>query len=423
MGKPELKMVYVSRQSFVWNTIGCVLSAGSSFVLLMCVTRAVGAGEGGVFSLAFATAQILLTLGKYGVRSYQATDVSKRITSATYLVLRVLTCLAMMLLCGIIVLFFRYDDYKSGVVFAVCLIKMVDAVEDVYHGQLQLNHKLDIAGKLLAFRNLFTMFVFGSLIFGTKNLLITCWTTAFFSLLVCVFLNHKQSSRYEKLTLYLDKLEMRDLLLSCFPLFLGSFLSLYIYNAPKYAIDLYCSTEEQTYYAIIFMPAFVINMFSEFAFKPLLTSLAVWWNEGELQKFKKTVTKLIGYIFLITAIVLIGMYFLGARLLSIVYRVDVMPYRMELLLLMLGGGFSASVYFLYNVLTAMRRQRDILINYFIGSIIVTLIAFMSVRGKGLLAAALSYLIAESILCFLMIGSLNKNRVVQFRKGNDYVEND
>ena len=65
----------IEQKSFLWNIIGSAVSAASSFVLLLCVTRTVGASEGGIFSLAFATSQILLTIGKFGVRAFQASEI------------------------------------------------------------------------------------------------------------------------------------------------------------------------------------------------------------------------------------------------------------------------------------------------------------------------------------------------------------
>ena len=407
----------ISGQSYLWNTIGSILGAGSSFFLLLCVTRTVGVDEAGIFSLAFASAQLLLTLGKYGVRSYQATDVSKTICASTYLISRVITCLTMLLICYVVIVAFEYEAHKAGIVFAVCVMKMVDAVEDVYHGQLQLCNKLDVAGKLLAIRNLYTMLFFAIIIIITKDLLLSCWITGVTSLLLCFLANHVATCRYEKIKIDFRIIELKLVLYSCFPLFLGHFLSLYIYNAPKYAIDLYCTLDMQTYYAIIFMPTFVINMFSEFVFKPMLTSLAVWWNQGEFKRFISMVSKLVVNIFVVTIGTLVIIWFIGTPILSLVYGVDVSEYRVELMLLVTGGGFSAAVYFLYNVLTAMRKQKAILVNYLLATIIITCLAFSTVKYGGMMLASISYLLAEIILCLLMLFSVRKSVRVK-NKGVD-----
>ncbi len=395
----------VNASSFAWNTIGSILSAGSSFVLLSCVTQAIGAADGGIFAFAFSSAQLMLTVGKYGVRSYQATDVNKEISASSYFMSRILSCLLMMLLCVGMILVLGYQGASASVILAVGLLKMVDAVEDVYHGQMQLNNKLDTAGKLLALRNLFSMVLFAALIFTTGQLELTCWVTAIVSLLLCVAINHPMLARMERVGFCWNGGELRRLIVACLPLFVGHFLSLYIYNVPKYAIEMYCASEIQTYYNVIFMPAFAINLLSEFVFKPLLTSLALWWDGGEIGRFRKLVFKMIAYIFGLTLVILVGTYVVGTPILSFVFGVDIAPYRTELMLLMFGGGFGAIVYFLYNVLASMRAQGAVLINYGAAAVVITVIAFLTVGQHGILAASLSYVIAEIILGVLMILSV------------------
>ena len=64
------------------------------------------------------------------------------------------------------------------------------------------------------------------------------------------------------------------ILWECMPLFIGSYLTLYVGNAPKYAIDDFLELKYQTYYGILYMPSFVINLLSGFVFKPLLVDLS-----------------------------------------------------------------------------------------------------------------------------------------------------
>ena len=62
------------KKAFLWNMIGSTSYSVSSFLYLMVVTRICGVAPAGFFSLSYATAQLLLTVGRYGMRTYQATD-------------------------------------------------------------------------------------------------------------------------------------------------------------------------------------------------------------------------------------------------------------------------------------------------------------------------------------------------------------
>ena len=86
------------------------------------------------------------------------------------------------------------------------------------------------------------------------------------------------------------------LLKICTPMFIGTFLSLLLYNVPKYAMANVLTDEYQTYYSILFMPSFVITLMCEFVFKPTITTIAQLWWENDLKKFTMYVLRIITVI-------------------------------------------------------------------------------------------------------------------------------
>lgn len=401
----EIKQV--TKADVFWNMLGSLLSAASSFLLLLFVTRYAGVNDGGIFSLAYSTAQILLTIGKFGVRSFQATDVKNEISFGTYLKSRYLFSIAMLFGDLLYVILAGYSLNKSLIFIFVCIIKMVDALEDVFHGQLQKNDRLALAGKLLTIRNLITIFCFAMSIIISKNLFYTNLITAILSLIVGVcgnyyfagmILKSDIKNSYKSSFAY----EIRFLLKQCSPLFIGSFLSLLIYNIPKYVIDFWGTDDQIACYTILFMPTFVINMISDFIFKPLLTTMAYDWEHKGIKRFCNRIFKLLCGIVVLMIFAMVMAYFLGTMVLSWFYAVDVNAYRKELCILMLGGGFSAVVYLLYNVLTCMRKQRQILIGYMIGTVIIAVLAIMFMPTMGIMGQTIAYLITEIVLSIYML---------------------
>ena len=91
--------------------IGSTCYSGSSFLYLLVVTRVCGAQLAGFYSLSYATAQLLLQVGRYGVRTYQATDLEHKYIFSEYKVSRIITC-ALMMLFGIIYSSFSYFPYN-----------------------------------------------------------------------------------------------------------------------------------------------------------------------------------------------------------------------------------------------------------------------------------------------------------------------
>ena len=399
---------------FAWNTIGTMCNAGSAFILLIFVTRICGSYDAGIFALAFANAQLMLTIGRYGMRAYQATDIKSSIHFSTYFISRLITCILMLIISITYIIWSGYSIEKGAIIFSICIIKMVDALEDVFHGLFQQNGRIDIAGQLLTIRNLITMIVFVSMLMVTGNLLVTCAVTGIISIMVCLLLNIPSTKKMGKFKIKLAKRELITLFISCSPLFIGSFLSLYIYNVPKYMIDRFLPSEIQTYYSILFMPAFAINMFSEFIFKPLLTDIAIKWNQNQIKEFINYVLRLfMGIVFITMVVVGLGLS-IGNQVLSLIYGVDLMRYRNELILLLCGGGFAACVYLLYNVLTAMRQQFSLLVGYTFVALLISFVTPILVRNYNIMGASIACFLSSLLLFIifsfkLLFGIISKRR--------------
>lgn len=402
---------------FFWNTIGSIFNSATSFLLLIFVTRILGEFDAGIFALGFANAQLMLTIGRFGMRAYQATDINHSVKFSTYLVSRLITNSLMLIVSIIYILGIGYSFEKGLVIFSICVIKMVDALEDVFHGLFQQNGRIDIAGKLLTVRNIITIIFFVLVLIITKSLLFTCALVGIISIIACLVLNIPFTVKITKIDLKTTKEELQKILVNCFPLFIGSFLSLLIYNIPKFTIDIYSTETIQTYYSILFMPAFVINLFSEFIFKPLLTDIAVIWDENRIKKFIAYIFRLLFAILLITLVVVTGGYFIGSELLSFVYGVDLTIFRMELVVLLVGGGFSATVYLLFNILTTIRKQISILIGYVMVSVNTIIICPFLVKELSIKGASISYLISSILLCIifssiLMLAIIKRKRITR-----------
>lgn len=393
----------IEKKAFIWNIIASTLNAGMSAILLIAVTRTVGVAEAGIFSLAFSIAQLMLTIGYFDMRAYQVTDVKQEVQFRHYLASRVITCAIMMVVSIGYIWIKEYDRYKSTIILLLCILKMLDALEDVLHGLFQQRERLDVAGKLQSVRLIFTMAVFVTILTVSRNLSLACIGAILTSVLIIICFNFPIVPLFEKTEVEFDYVQLKKLFAACFPLFLGSYLALYMGNAPKYAIDEFLSPEYQTYYNILFMPSFVVNLFSGFAFRPLLTPLAKSWMDGDKKKYCSILKKLVLWVGALTVSALAGAYVLGIPILSFVYNTPLNDFKGVLLILILGGGISATGTILYYSLTVMRNQKLLLIGYAITAAAAFFLSPVMVKHFGITGAALAYLmlIALRIICFFI----------------------
>lgn len=385
-----------------WNMMGSLVNAAVSVLLLMMVTRTLGDEKAGVFSLGFSVSLMMLTVGMFEVRPFQSTDIYKQFSFSSYFTFRILTCMLMLLVTAVYLFLNGYSGEKAWVIVLLCVLKCVEAFCDVFNGQAQQNDRLDVAGFSLSVRVFVYCAGFLVSLLITKNLLVSCCVMVILALSWLLIFDVGTGRYFEKCRIVWDKKALFELFKSCFPLFLASFLMMYINNAPKFAVDTHLSAEYQTYYGIIFMPASVINLFSLFAFRPLLTKLTAFWNENKVKSFLTTVAKLILWIFAVTAAALIGGWLLGIPLLSLLYGTDLSAFKSELTVVLAGGGFNALCVLLYYMITVQRKQKYVLIGYVGAAAAAWILGDRMVASYGMMGASLTYLLSVVLLCLLFV---------------------
>ena len=385
----------IQRKAFLWNTCGGMLNAFQSVIILMVLTRTLGLYDAGVFTIAYASANLFLTIGKYGIRPFQATDINEQYNFKEYRWARYISSLAMFLVTiGYIVYVVSVQEYsfdKAAVIFFMCILKLIDAVEDVYIGRYQQKGRLDIGAKVMTIRISITILVFIAGLFVIRNLLTTLILTVVISTLLCVVMIMKTYGEFRGENSKIKPINIRNLSWECFPLCISNFLSFYIGNAPKYAIDAQLGEEVQACYGFISMPVFVIGLLSTFIFQPILTKMAMEWSDRKVRRFVKRVFQQCGYIVVITFAALVGGYLLGIPVLSILYNTDLSDYKANMLELLAGGGVLALASFMVIVLTIMRDQKSIILGYGVAAILAAALSPISVQRFAIDGACYLYL--------------------------------
>ena len=182
---------------------------------------------------------------------------------------------------------------------------------------------------------------------------------------------------------------------------LSTLLSLYITNAVKYAIDAHGNYNMQTYYNIIYLPTFTINLASLFIIKPMLKVFGDYWNNKKIKELSKTIIILTALIIAVTIIVEIICMTIAIPILNLLYNVQLQEYKIDLLILVLSGGFYAISILMWYVCTAIRKQKSTTIVYLITSIIAIILTNIFVSSYGMRGATISNVLITVILTILL----------------------
>jgi O-antigen/teichoic acid export membrane protein len=400
-----LQTDHIDRDSFVWNMAGSMLLAFQSVIMLMVLTRVLGLADAGIFTIAYANANLFLTIGKYGMRNFQVSDVNGQFTFYEYLMSRIFTVSLMIAVSIVFVVYVGnkngYSMEKSLIIIWMSLFKVVDAFEDVFHGLYQQRGRLDIAGKAMTLRLGTTILFFLTGLLILKNLLIVLiFITCFTGILLIVFTRWSYKLFERAVEKRYSFYNVLGIIKICFPLFLGSFLSFYIGNAPKYAIDGVLNDELQACYGFIAMPVFVIGLLNNFVFNPMIYKMSVLWDKGKKNEFLKKFIIQVMIVIGITLVCIVGAYLVGIPILSFLYNTDLSLYKYELLILLLGGGFLALSGLLVTVITIIRFQNSLMFGYIIVSILAYTLSKIAVEQYSIRGAAGLYAILTAALCFL-----------------------
>ncbi|WP_454925020.1 lipopolysaccharide biosynthesis protein [Actinomyces gerencseriae] len=384
-------------RDYFWNTVASLMLSLTTAVLLLVVKRTAGLEAAGVFTIANTVGQQFQALGMYEVRTYHVTDARHRFSFGTYLATRLVTVGAMV--AGIIVsAALSGDGLMAAVLIAlIACLRVFDAFEDVFYCELQREGRLDIAGKACFLRTLTTIGVFSVVLALGGSMLTAAAITLVASLVVMLGAYLPPARRLFPLGPRWEPRPIIRVLAECLPLFLASFIALYLANAPRFAIDRYLDNAQQGYFAIIFMPAFTINLLSFVIFRPLLTQMADRWIGADRVGFAAIVRRgLLGTFVAFIAVALVT-YTVGAPILGFVYGTDVSGSMLELMVLVAGGALNAAGVILYYALTTMRLQRLVFAGYIIAAAAITVLCLLLVPAYGLLGASLAYAGAMAIL--------------------------
>ncbi len=387
------------KDAYFWNALSACLNSFQTMLLLLVLTHFGTDEDSSIFVIAYAIGNLLLHVGKFGVRQYQVTDINEIYTFAQYKKARLLSLSLMVvaLVCYMSwgILYNGYSMRKTAVIILITLFKLIEAGEDVLHGRMQQQGRLDIAAKILAIRlcvfiaGFFIMFLF------TRDLLLTTSVNVAITLLLAILLNAVIIGRFQSGERAGNRRTIQ-LVWDCLPLCLTAVMVIYLGSAPKYAIDGLVSDEIQTGFNIVFMPAFVVALLSNFIFNPVLKRIGVLWVNQEIAELKRLVVKLTLLPIGIDLVVVIAGYFLGPTVLGFVYGVDVKPYTGELFVFLIASGIMALQNLFVALLTTMRKQRQLMICYLCASLAIIIMGRGILQRFGLLPMCWAYLVVLSI---------------------------
>lgn len=394
---------HATRRDYLWNTLGTAVW-GMAFPLLTIVsTQLAGAEEAGKFSIAFVTGTLIMIACNYGVRNFQVSDIDEKTSFASYQLNRWL-CGALALACGLVYSSARgYDAQMATIGLGVYLYKVIDGVADVYEGRLQQADKLYLAGMSQTLRSAGVIAIFSVVLLLTRNMPIAAMAmgvTAIASLvLVTAPLALLETEKSRRVSLR----EVGHLFVQCAPLFGALFLFNLIESMPKFVMEGTLAYKYQLYFNALYFPAQAILLSIGFIYKPQLLRLSsIWANPRKRRRFDLIIIAVMALIVAITGVCAAFMAGPGIPLMSFMYGLNFERYRTLALLMVVAGGVTAAIDFIYAIITVLRHAGDVTKIYLICFAVSVVLPVILINLLGLMGAVVSYLAVMALLLVLLI---------------------
>lgn len=384
-----------------WNAFGGGLFAGQMAFILIFISRKSSLETAGIITIAYAIANLILAVSRYGVRNYQITDTENN-TFADYLSARKFSTI-IAAVCGIGYLWYssvfgNYSLYKVIIVGEIIALKLIDGVEDVYLGRYQQQGAFIVGAKVMAIRQFMVTVTICLLTLINVNVAVALAVSVaasgiFLWVLIRMTLTSGNIDTKEKA----KRKNVVKVLKQCFPLCLGTTLAIYVGNAPKYMIDKYLNESIQAKFGYIMLPVFVVTLLNQFIYQPFVKELGDLWAQKDVRKFNRKILRQCLVVGMMALIVLIGCLVIGLPLLSMIYNVNLMTYNTEFIVLLLGGSLYALSFYLTIPITTIRMQNSVAFGNVIVALVALLLQEYFVKGHGVGGAAWLYVIMNGLL--------------------------
>lgn len=342
------------KQNLIWNSLGNIVYLLAQWVTTYLVTKILGFENAGIYSLAMSLSNTFATFALYGMRNFQASDTNREYNENTYISSRIITCGLSLLVCISFVLINSYDNFQKICIIAYMVFKISEAMVDVYHGIDQLNMRMDIIGKSYMIRGCIANTLFVIVILITKNLLLGIISLSVVSYVIIFLYDRREVVKfYKKTSVYLKN--TKKLLIACFPIAIFTFIQTLFTTVPRYFIERNLGSELLGIYASISLPVILVQVLASYIFTPFITVFAEFYNNNDINGFKKLFVKITLILVSLAGVSIIGAILLGEWGLRILFGGNIGEYANLLIPLVACTILTAFSWFLFTIITVMRN--------------------------------------------------------------------
>ena len=393
------------KKNFIWNIIGLSSYSFVSLFLMIAVTIINGTSIAGIFSYSFSLCTVFLYIALYYNRTYQISN--DKYSFNDFFSFRCTSILSSMIFIILFSTVSRFNTSKLIIIVLLMLFRCIDAISDCFYAYLQKEGKLYQVGITYFLKSTIGTILFIICDYYTNNILLSICFLVLTNIIIFVFYDLLCFKKIFKEKIKYSTDNLKSILISTFPVFIFSFLSIFLANSQKIVITYYTANELQAIFGILIMPATFISLIGHYLIQPFITKFISLLKKKNYKSFNELFLKINIFLFLIGLVGFIICYFIGIPILNMLYHLSLNDYKLDLLIIILGSIFTAISMIISNVLTILKTNNEQALTYFFVSVVTIILCSILTRYYSILGAAISYLVSSLLLVFGLIAIYSK----------------
>ena len=404
------------KRNMLWNSAGSFTNLLAQWLITVLVVRiASGYDAAGLYSLAVSVYGIFAPVAQYRMYTYQISDTHHENTVGEYFTLRVITNGIALVACfGYALLTCPLSTVPAIMLYG--LFKSAALLIGVFHACDQRHYRMDYIGISLAMQGVSSLAIFALAFSLTQNLEITLALMSLALLVIGLVYDMPRSNGFEKLRLGITWRKTRYLLLKCLPIVIGALAMAAAVSAPRqYLFD---AMGEATLgvYASVAAPVAIIQTGASYIYYPLIGYFADYYDRGEKRKLIGLLLRVTGGIALVGVACAVLLELFGAPILEMFFANNIGQYAYLLVPMIVSAMITAYVWFLNDLLIAVRDFRGNLIGSIVPLVValacmVPFVQWWGMNGVSFTAIA-SYLAAAVSMGASFLACLKKSGAVR-----------
>lgn len=404
------------KRNMLWNSAGSFTNLLAQWLITVLVVRiASGYDAAGLYSLAVSVYGIFAPVAQYRMYTYQISDTRHENTVGEYFTLRVITNGIALVACfGYALLTCPLSAVPAIMLYG--LFKSAALLIDVFHACDQRHYRMDYIGISLAMQGVSSLAIFALAFSLTQNLEITLALMSLALLAIGLVYDMPRSNGFEKLRLGITWRKTRYLLLKCLPIVIGALAMAAAVSAPRQYLFDAMGEAALGVYASVAAPVAIIQTGASYIYYPLIGYFADYYDRGEKRKLVELLLRVTGGIALVGIVCAVLLELFGAPLLELFFANDIGQYAYLLIPMIASAMITAYVWFLNDLLIAVRDFRGNLIGSIVPLVValvcmVPFVQWWGMNGVSFTAIA-SYLAAAVSMGASFLACLKKSGAVR-----------